>query len=280
MNAGRSDRITGAPCTPAARGSAGSFWCASSAVTTGARRACSESCAWNGALLPGSQSLVSCPSAPFLPLCRLRDRGMVHAGCSSPSRRRRRGGERRGSSVVAPSNRISSSYSRLDRSRRLSPARDWNARTRKSAVAIFAHGNHETIASASWRIESTRSMGTGLLLAMEKVDPSRIDGIGLSPGGGGIRALSRRRPLAAMVLISSLASLDDIAADLRLPGGIVRERFDNIGALRRFSDPSLILNGSKDRLVPPGHARRLRHHRPEANSRSSSEITPASIAQA
>ena len=95
------------------------------------------------------------------------------------------------------------------------------------------------------------------LVARPEVDPDRVVGLGRSLGGGAIMALSRERALAAVVLQSTFTDVRRFARRYLAPGFLVRDTFDNLGAVEAFSGPVLVVHGTEDRLVPVEHGRAL-----------------------
>lgn len=95
------------------------------------------------------------------------------------------------------------------------------------------------------------------LAAQPFVDPARIVGFGRSLGSGPTAALAARRPLAAVVLQSAYADTRWFAHDRLLPGFLVRDRWDNLSALRAYGGPVFAAHGRHDRVVPPRHAEAL-----------------------
>ncbi len=91
------------------------------------------------------------------------------------------------------------------------------------------------------------------LLGQASVDPQRIIAIGRSIGGGPAAELSRQRPLAGLVLISTFASIADFASALHVPRLLIRDPFDNRDALRKYPGPVLILHGRRDDVIPYAH---------------------------
>ncbi len=102
------------------------------------------------------------------------------------------------------------------------------------------------------------------LAAHEAVDGGRIVYHGRSLGGGVVCALSRERPPAALVLSSTFTSIADMAARFLYPPFLMRDRFDNVAALRGYDGPVLLLHGRDDRLIPPAHAARLKENAHDA----------------
>jgi len=165
----------------------------------------------------------------------------------------------------------------------LPPPRD----RRPAAALVFTHGNGELI--DDWLLDMTVPVDWGLgvmlveypgygrsagrpseasitrtmlaawdhLAARPEVDPERIVAYGRSLGGGAACALAGRRPVAAMVLESSFASVRSMARGFGLPGPLVRDPFDNLSVVRGFDRPVLILHGVRDGVIPVRHAHRL-----------------------
>lgn len=154
-------------------------------------------------------------------------------------------------------------------------------------LALFAHGNGETIDLWLDELARLRAWGVSLLLvefpgygrsqgsptqrsvtaamaaaydraaARPDVDRERIVGYGRSVGAGAVCALARERPLAALVLESPFASVRAMARGFGLPGFLVRDPFDNEAVLRAFPGPVLIAHGERDEIIPPSHAHAL-----------------------
>jgi fermentation-respiration switch protein FrsA (DUF1100 family) len=91
------------------------------------------------------------------------------------------------------------------------------------------------------------------------VAPERIALHGRSMGGGALTDLVRDAHPGAVVLESTFARLDDVAADA-YPWWPVRallaHRFDSEAALRGAGGPVLVLHSLDDDLIPVAHARR------------------------
>jgi pimeloyl-ACP methyl ester carboxylesterase len=90
-----------------------------------------------------------------------------------------------------------------------------------------------------------------------EVDSTRIIAFGRSVGGGAACALSRQRPIAALVLSAAFTSVRSYARRYFLPGFLVRHPFDNEGAVRSFRGPVLVQHGIRDATVPFLHGERL-----------------------
>jgi len=176
----------------------------------------------------------------------------------------------------------------------LLPARSGTA---GGPLLVFAHGNGELIDHWAEAFEPARALGVSALLveypgygrsggapsersiratmaaafdrAVERgFAPERIVGWGRSLGGGAVCALALERPLAALVLESTFASVVSMAERMGLPRILarllVRDRFDNLGALRRFVGPVLLLHGARDEVVSPTEAQALHKVVPNA----------------
>ncbi|MBI1920150.1 MAG: alpha/beta hydrolase [Geobacter sp.] len=154
-------------------------------------------------------------------------------------------------------------------------------------LVIFFHGNGEIIDFLPGQIEGFNAMGMGVL-AIEypgygrsqgspseesitetalaaydmitkrnDVDPSRVMAFGRSLGGGVACALSRQRPLAALILQSPFTSTRPFARRYLLPSFLVRDVFDNAAALASFPGPVLIFHGRRDDIIPFEHGKEL-----------------------
>jgi len=154
-------------------------------------------------------------------------------------------------------------------------------------LILFAHGNGELIDHWVDELARLREWGFSLLLleypgygrsqgspsersiteaivaaydravSRPDVDPLRIVGYGRSVGGGAVCALSRERPLAALVLESTFTSVRRLARSFGLPGFLVRDPFDNERAVRAFAGPILLVHGEHDANIPVRHAEAL-----------------------
>ena len=96
-----------------------------------------------------------------------------------------------------------------------------------------------------------------LLAVRPDVDPAQIVAFGRSLGGGAACALSRVRPVAALILQSPFTSLRPFARRMLLPGFLARDVFDNREALRTYRGPVLILHGRHDDVIPFSHGEDL-----------------------
>ena len=159
-------------------------------------------------------------------------------------------------------------------------------------VALFAHGNGEWIDDWSAPMERLRDGGVSVLL-VEYPGYGRSDGrpsrdaiaevfetaydvvaerrspddpivaIGRSLGGGAVADLALRRPVDALVLMSTLSSATDVAwRSFRVPRWFVRDRFDVVRAVAAYSGPVLLMHGTRDEVLPFANATRIAAARP------------------
>jgi fermentation-respiration switch protein FrsA (DUF1100 family) len=96
------------------------------------------------------------------------------------------------------------------------------------------------------------------------VDATRIIAYGRSVGGGAAGALAGERPVAAMILESTFTSVPVFARRFGAPGLLVRDRFDNLAAVHRFTKPLLILHGEHDEIIPVAQGRALHSAQPSS----------------
>lgn len=147
-------------------------------------------------------------------------------------------------------------------------------------VVLFFHGNGEIIDFLPGQVEGFRDMGMGVLLVeypgygrstghpgetsiaatvvaaydavigRADVDPGRVVAFGRSLGCGPACLLARQRPLAALILQSPFVSTRAMARRFLIPGFLLRDVYDNRGALAAYAGPVLILHGRFDDIVP------------------------------
>ncbi len=97
--------------------------------------------------------------------------------------------------------------------------------------------------------------GYDWLAGRASVDSTRLFALGRSLGASVAAGLSRRRPLAALVLWSPLVSVPHLALRrYAVPPFLARDRWDSKGAVSAFAGPVLIFHGRHDRVIPFGHA--------------------------
>ena len=154
-------------------------------------------------------------------------------------------------------------------------------------AVIFAHGNAELIDYWPEVLKNFSRMGIGLLLveypgygrssgrpseqsiqhtfvaaydalvSKKEIDPSRIVLFGRSIGGGAVCALSRKRPSAAMILMSAFTSVQAMASKFGMPGFLVRDPFNNLQTVAHYRQPLLVIHGQHDNIIPPVHGAKL-----------------------
>lgn len=155
------------------------------------------------------------------------------------------------------------------------------------SLFIFTHGNGELIDFWPEELDEPRRWGAAVLLveypgygrspghpsettitqavlaafdwarARADVDPGRIVAYGRSVGGGAACQLAARRPVAALILESTFTSVRSFARRFGAPGFLVRDPFDNLAVVREYRGPILLLHGSRDDIIVPGHSRAL-----------------------
>ena len=161
-------------------------------------------------------------------------------------------------------------------------------------LVVFAHGNAERIDFCVQELVQFTQWGIGVLLVeypgygrsegkpsqasitetfvtaydlmarRKDVDASRIILYGRSMGGGAICSLSKHRPAAAMILMSTFTSVRSFASRYLVPAFLVRDPFDNLTAVQTFKGPLLILHGKYDEVIPYAHGKSLYQASPNA----------------
>ena len=166
---------------------------------------------------------------------------------------------------------------------------------RPGPLMIFAHGNAETIDTATADMAAVTGLGFGLLAveypgygrspgspsraairaamraaydqirSRPEIDPDRIVACGRSLGGAAACMLADERPLAALILVSTFTRVHDFSRRYLVPAFLLRDPFDNLSILQRIRLPVLIVHGTRDTMIPVSHARRL--HQAASGSR-------------
>jgi fermentation-respiration switch protein FrsA (DUF1100 family) len=165
---------------------------------------------------------------------------------------------------------------------------------RPAPAVVFLHGNGEVIDDWPALASGLAGRGVGVLLveypgygrsagrpsqgaitevataaydslaARADVDPHRIVAYGRSLGGGVAAQLAARRPVAALVLVSTFTSVRDFARDYLLPGWLVRDPYDTATVLVDFPGPVLVVHGRLDAMIPYRHGEELARIAPGA----------------
>jgi len=154
-------------------------------------------------------------------------------------------------------------------------------------LVIFSHGNAEAIDTNAADMAAFADLGVGILLVefpgygrsggrpsqssittallhaydmftrRPEVDGQRVVGCGRSLGGGAICALAARRPTAALILMSTFTSVRSFAKSYLVPQRLVRDPFDSLSVVQRYTGPILIFHGRMDEVVPLSHGMAL-----------------------
>jgi len=98
------------------------------------------------------------------------------------------------------------------------------------------------------------------LVKIQHVSANRLIIFGKSLGGGVAVDLASRRTHAALILVKTFTSMADEAQSVCpvLPARwLVRTRFDNLGKIKKCTQPIFIAHGTADRLIPFSFSQRL-----------------------
>src|SRR5215216_5848428 len=168
---------------------------------------------------------------------------------------------------------------RLKRARRERGRRCWCA-TGTAATGRCGRGWRLSCRGWGWRCCCSTTAGTGgnpgaptgeglaadaraalaYLAGRPEVDPDRVVYFGESLGAAVALRLAIERPPAALVLRSPFASLAEVGRHhypLVPVSLLLRDRYDSAALAGRLAAPLLVVAGSRDRIVPAGHTRRL-----------------------
>jgi fermentation-respiration switch protein FrsA (DUF1100 family) len=156
-----------------------------------------------------------------------------------------------------------------------------------AAVLLWSHGNAGNVSTRRETFLELTARGVGVLaydyrgygkssgrpsesgvaldaeaaydhLRASGVAPQRIVGFGESLGGAVTVHLASRRPLAALVLISTFPTLREVARYHYGPlGAVVGARFDSASLMPELDLPLLFVHGDRDEVVPYELGQRL-----------------------
>ena len=157
----------------------------------------------------------------------------------------------------------------------------------KSPAIIFAHGNAELAEQWVQGFMPLAEAGIGVMLVefpsyggapgkptlatmremmldaydivanKPEIDAERIISHGRSLGGGAACLLAEAKPVAAVVLESTFASLKQLVGELRYPSRFLKDKYDNVGILAKLDIPVMIYHGRQDELIGVHHAESL-----------------------
>ncbi len=152
---------------------------------------------------------------------------------------------------------------------------------------VFFHGNGETADFQHDLVDGYRALGCSVLLPeyrgyghadgrpsqkaivadadrfydmvveRPEVDAARIVFQGRSVGGGFAACLAAERKPGALILESTFTSVVSMARRYLIPPFLVRHPLRVDRVLKRLDVPVLIMHGSRDRIIPVSHGRKL-----------------------
>ncbi len=147
-------------------------------------------------------------------------------------------------------------------------------------AVIYAHGNAELIDHYPRQLDWFRDQGIALflveypgygrsdgrpsraalretfttaydhLIGLPQVDQDSIILFGRSIGCAVVADLASARPSRAMIMLSPFTSVQAMARRYLAPGFLVRDRFDNVQAVREYDQPLLVVHGEHDSVIP------------------------------
>ncbi|MGB7418133.1 MAG: alpha/beta hydrolase [Erythrobacter sp.] len=165
----------------------------------------------------------------------------------------------------------------------------WRAPDPDRATVLWFHGNAGSLAGAARETRVLAEAGYGIMLAPYRgyaaeeghpseagfardgraalafirkagVAPQQLIVAGNSIGTGTAVAMASEAQPAALILVSPLTSLADVAGGA-LPfvpaRSLLRDRYDNAARIAALDLPILVLHGTADRVVPVSHGRTL-----------------------
>lgn len=156
-----------------------------------------------------------------------------------------------------------------------------------AGLVVFTHGNAELIDGQTWVFQRFHRLGyhvaaceyrgygrssgspsqAGItadharmiekLLERPDVDGKRLVLFGRSVGTGVACSIAEVQPPRALILLSPFRSIHAMAAGYFAPGLLVRDPFDSERTLAGYDGPTLILHGTRDRVIPIEHGEAL-----------------------
>lgn len=114
-------------------------------------------------------------------------------------------------------------------------------------------------------IQETYTKAYEWLIRRTDVDQGSIIGHGRSIGGGIICNLAESRPLRALILQSTFTRLSALTWQYGVFPLLLRDKYDNIAALKEYQGPVLIVHGRCDRIIPVSHAKKLKNASDQAS---------------
>ncbi|MFZ5572966.1 MAG: alpha/beta hydrolase [Thermodesulfobacteriota bacterium] len=106
-------------------------------------------------------------------------------------------------------------------------------------------------------IRETFAVAHEWLLSRPDVDRNRIILMGRSLGGGAVCSIAGSHDSCAMILMSAFTGVRAYTSKYLLPPFCIRDPFDNLTAVSKYSHPLLVVHGRNDQVVPYSHGRRL-----------------------
>lgn len=95
------------------------------------------------------------------------------------------------------------------------------------------------------------------LIERPEVDKTRLIYHGFSLGSGVACGLGAHRRPAALILYAPFTSVRRMMAGYLIPGPLCLDPFDNLRFVEGYGGPLLVCHGTRDRVVPHWHGRRL-----------------------
>lgn len=106
-----------------------------------------------------------------------------------------------------------------------------------------------------YSIKEATAIAYNWILNHPELDNNRISLVGRSMGGGAVMSLfdgtidAEHQPYR-IVLMSTYSSINDIAKKRWLPTLFVRDPFDNVAQLAKYSGKTYLIHGEHDKVVP------------------------------